>query len=219
MYSVCTCTGMNVPSAFCFIKLRTVDVHYSTMQLQFLFFCSPFTFQDTSPTGSPPLVSPTYTTSALKLGGHVFMCFMLVMCFFVDPLSLMSGANEVHVAHGSQRTLSSVGEDDVDMEFTLGWFFMWTVRLFLAGLCFGWVWLHSIPVHNPEWEGVRFWRLRNQAEKDIKSVSCHININLACKYIHVCFSQNNTLIGASLIQPHIKDLESCLFVGVHHLYM
>ena len=102
------------------------------------------------------------------------MCVMLVMCFLVDPLSLLGGGDASDgPAHGSQRTLSSVVNDAAEGEefvFSYSWCLVWSLRLFFAGLCFGWVWLRSLPTHNPEWEGVRFWRLRKQAEKDIKNV-------------------------------------------------
>ena len=100
------------------------------------------------------------------------MCVMLVVCFFADPFSLsggqLSGVPSSSV-QGSQRTLNSL-EVEVEGVVTLGWVLMWTLRWLLAGACFGVVWLYSIPKHNPNWEGVRFWRLRKQAEQDIKKV-------------------------------------------------
>ena len=98
------------------------------------------------------------------------MCLILVICFFADPFSLSGGQLGVAPGiHASQRTLSSLDADVVGV-VTVGWVLMWAFRCMVAGVCFGLVWLYSIPRHNPNWEGVRFWRLRKQAEQDIKKV-------------------------------------------------
>lgn len=103
------------------------------------------------------------------------MCLILVICFFADPFSLSGGqiGNMPAGVHGSQRTLSSL---DAGMEgvVTMGWVLMWMFRCFVGFLCFGIVWIYSIPRHNPNWEGVRFWRLRKQAELDIKKVHAYM---------------------------------------------
>ncbi len=94
------------------------------------------------------------------------------MCFFADPFSLSGGqigGMASSISHGSQRTLNSL-DSDVEGVVTMGWMMMWLFRCIVASVCFGIVWIYSIPRHNPEWEGVRFWRLRKQAEQDIKKV-------------------------------------------------
>ena len=100
------------------------------------------------------------------------MCLIMVICFFADPFSLSGGQLGIassDVVHGSQRTLSSL-DSNVEAVITMGWVMMWAFRCLVASVCFGIVWLYSIPKYNPEWEGVRFWRLKKQAEQDIKKV-------------------------------------------------
>lgn len=134
--------------------------------------------QDISPTGSPPLSIPpslhSYpsSSSTSRMAGQMFMCLMLVICFFIDPFSMTgSQGSDMGTTHSSQRTLNWMGGAEEDGVFTLEWFLTWIFRFLVAGICYGIVWIFSLPKHNPDWEGVRFWRLRKQAEQEIKNVS------------------------------------------------
>lgn len=193
--------------------------------------------QDSSPSASPqsatqaPPFFQTHPSSANtgRISGRLMMCVMLVICFFADPFSL-SGGQLAGVpsssVHGSQRTLNSL---DVEVEgvVTLGWVLMWTLRWLLAGVCFGVVWLYSIPKHNPNWEGVRFWRLRKQAEQDIKKVlymysSCkHVLFYLlqSCVIYHAftCIISWNILTSIKLCTCTFKM--SSVLRQFHHIYM
>ena len=118
------------------------------------------------------LQSHPSTTSNARLASHMFMCFMMVVCFFVDPFSLTGGVTGTpDISHGSHRTLNWLDTSSVEGVVTLGWVVMWIFRCLIAGMCFGVTWVYSLPKRKSEWEGTRFWRLRKQAEQDIKNVS------------------------------------------------
>jgi hypothetical protein len=166
---------------------------------------------DTSPGSSPPLAqSPLPPTSSylaashgsFKAAGQIFMCFMLVMCFYIDPLAFVGGGGTYPSNEGTThgRTLSSVEGVEMDGMFTLGWILVWLSRLLFGGACFGWMWVSSLPRYNPDNEGVQFWRLNKQAEKEIKkgqyvSAKVHlvesltvIGLSIPSSYTSMCFS-------------------------------
>ena len=128
-----------------------------------------FLSQDNSP-NSPPLLIKHSTSSIVRTAGRTFMCFLLVLCFFFDPFALSGGQEGVvGVGHGSQRTLNWL-DDAGEGAVTVEWVGMWVFRLLVASVCFGCVWVYSLPKHDPSYHGVRFWRLRKQAEQEIKKV-------------------------------------------------
>ena len=127
----------------------------------------------TFPFSSSSLLRPNlaHTSQHARMAGRTFLCFMMVVCFLVNPFSLSSSSHVAGV-HGSQRTLSWFDEGSAELSWldiatATG---VWGLRLFAAAVCFGVVWYYSLPRLN-EQEKVKYWRLRKQAEQDIKKVS------------------------------------------------
>ena len=106
-----------------------------------------------------------------RIAGRTFFCFMMVVCFLVDPFS--SSSSVMASVHGSQRTLNWFGVEGP--ELTTTWWdmaalmCMWGARVVVAAVCFGVIWAWSLPGTN-EQDRVKYWRLRKQAEQDIKKV-------------------------------------------------
>ena len=116
------------------------------------------------------------------------MVVTLVALFFINPLALSRQGRVLHVigdAHSGGRSLSGIeaGDDrelswwgvggSINLLMFLGF---WTLRIFVAALCFGWMTLKSMPriMANTQ-ESLHYWRLRKQAEKDLENVRCRIS--------------------------------------------
>ena len=106
------------------------------------------------------------------------MVVMLVAVLFVNPLTFSGPAmfqgKMAASEHSGGRTILNVETADPQNYSTFDtvlYFGFLLLRILVAGLCFGWITLKSMPrVMANSQDSVHFWRLRKQAEKDLEQV-------------------------------------------------
>ena len=130
----------------------------------------------TAPSNMSSLVTRLLQGSGKSALPQYLMCVLLFAVCFFNPLSYTgSRFHSGGMSHdGNMRTLNAYGMGESerwDASMTFAYLMVWLIRFLVAGLCFGWLTLKSLPRVFADSSGaVRFWRARKQAEIDVQRV-------------------------------------------------